>query len=347
MSYRNIRLLISISCALITLVTTVVLGVLLLSARDALLVLPILAIFGALITFFIVQGVVGLLLHPLSILVKRAKTLSEGDYSVRFMDKQMENQAPKLIQDLAQSLEKVGSQVRTTMAELVSESRRQKQFISDVSHEMRTPLTSIRGAAETMLDEDISYEDRENFCLTIVSEADRLTRLANDLITLQRIEGDGDLALKRVNLHTVIEHALNMLDILFEERGVSVSLSGEAPDVLGDADRLQQVVVNLLDNGSRYVSNGGRIHVELSGVHDHSVVTFSDDGPGFGDIDPSRLFDRFYRGERSRVRTSTGYGLGLTIVKAIVAAHDGTVEAVNLPGGGACFIVAIPSLPPQ
>ncbi|MCL2883132.1 MAG: HAMP domain-containing histidine kinase [Coriobacteriia bacterium] len=348
MPYRRLRIAIAGICALVILIATLVLGGLLISAPDTTLFLPFLAIVAAFMTFVLVQAIVGIVLHPLGDLIKRLKKLSEGDFTVRFSTPQSNGrQAPQIVQDLAQSLDKVGTQVRTTMAELVSESHRQKQFISDVSHEMRTPLTSIRGAAETMLDEDIDYEDREHFCLTIISEADRLTRLANDLIALQRIEGDGDLDLRRVNLHSVLEKALNTLDILFEERSVTVSLSGEAPDVLGDPDRLQQVAVNLLDNASRYVGEGGRVHVELSGVHEHSVITVSDDGPGFGDIDPARLFDRFYRGERSRVRSSTGSGLGLTIVKAIVTAHDGTVEAINLPGGGACFIVAIPSLPPQ
>jgi two-component system OmpR family sensor kinase len=180
-----------------------------------------------------------------------------------------------------------------------------------------------------------------------VRESKRLTRLANDLLTLQHIEGDGEIALHRIDLHVVVRNAADMLEPLLEEREANLEISGEAPDVLGDPDRLQQVVQNLIDNASRYVSEGGTIKVELSGVREHSVITVSDDGPGFGDVDPARLFDRFYRGDTSRARTTGGAGLGLTIVKAIVMAHDGTVEAFNLPNGGACFVVAIPSLPPQ
>jgi two-component system OmpR family sensor kinase len=233
------------------------------------------------------------------------------------------------------------------MAEASAETKRQRQFVSDVAHELRTPLTAIRGAAETMLDDALPPEIRNRFATTIVRESERLSRLANDLLTLQHIEGDGELTLKRVNLHTVIEHAADVLTPLLEEHEVELTIGGEAPDVLGDPDRLQQVVSNLIDNASRYVDEGGTVHVELSGIHEHSVITVADNGPGFGDIDPARLFDRFYRADFSRARNSGGAGLGLTIVKAIVAAHEGTVEAVNLPSGGACFLIAIPSLPPK
>jgi two-component system OmpR family sensor kinase len=279
-------------------------------------------------------------------LVEKTRRLASGDLSVSFSDKQLPY-VPLALRETNRSLDKVTSRVRSTMAEVAAEGKRHGQFISDVSHEIRTPLTAIRGAAETMMDEDIPYEDRERFCVTIIRESERLTRLANDLLTLQRIEGDGELSLKRVDLHDIVEYAAAMLEPLLEEREVVLTISGEAPDVLGDPDRLQQVAQNLIDNASRFVGVGGRIHVELSGIRAHSVITVSDNGPGFGDIDPARLFDRFYRGDFSRARTTGGIGLGLTIVKAIVTAHEGTVEAVNLPDGGACFIVAIPSLPPQ
>jgi two-component system OmpR family sensor kinase len=348
MSYRNIRIAIASVSALVTLMAVLTLGFILLADPTATQLLPVLAVVAALAVFLCTSALVSLLLHPLSDLLTKVQRLSQGDYTIRFAEEGLSRRlTPQVINSLAQSLDRVGGRVRSTMAELVAESQRQGQFISDVSHEIRTPLTAIRGAAETMLDEDIPYEDRAYFCENIIRESERLTRLAADLITLQRIEGDGEVVLKRVNLQDVVSHAVDVLEPLFEERIVNVSTSGEAPDVLGDPDRLQQVVVNLLDNASRHVSEDGHVHIELSGIRGHSVITVSDDGPGFGDIDPARLFDRFYRGDRSRARTTGNTGLGLTIVKSIVTALDGTVEAVNLPGGGACFIVAIPSLTPR
>ncbi|MCL1880435.1 MAG: HAMP domain-containing histidine kinase [Actinomycetia bacterium] len=348
MLYRNIRLTVAVVSALTTLLATLAIGVIFAASAALIFMMPIIAIGCALLVFFVTQSLVGLLFQPLSEMLARVQRLGDGDFSVRFADLENPNKRnPLEVQQLAMRLDKVGNRVRSTMAELMAESRRQSQFISDVSHEIRTPLTAIRGAAETILDEDMPYEDRARFCVSIIRESERLTRLAADLITLQRIEGDGEIVLKRVNLHNVAQAVVDIMKSLFDERDVQVTLSGEAPDVLADPDRLQQVVVNLVDNATRYVGEGGHVHVELSGIREFSVITVSDDGPGFGDIDPARLFDRFYRGDRSRARTTGGTGLGLTIVKSIVTALEGTVEAVNLPGGGACFIVAIPSLPPN
>lgn len=300
-----------------------------------------------LLAFFCAYAATGFYLGPLGKVMLKVKQLADGQLSVRFMDDSMVK-APLGVQELATELDSVAARVRNQVAESAAESKRQNQFVSDVSHELRTPLTAIRGAAETMMDEDISYEDRRNFCESIVRESERLTRLANELLTLQRIDGGGEIVLERVNLHQVIQNAAHSLAPILEERNVELTIEGEAPDVLGDTDRLQQVAMNLIENASRFTNpEHGRIWVELSGVRGHSILAIRDNGKGFGDIDPARLFDRFYRGDASRARTTGGTGLGLTIVKAIVSSHDGTVEALNLPDGGACFIVAIPSLPPR
>jgi two-component system OmpR family sensor kinase len=344
--YRSLRVLLATVSALSTLIFSLVLAFIIILDPRITYWLLMLAVPFSILAFFIAIWLSGLLLLPLGRLVKKAKQLASGDLSVKFSSESFPY-APFVIRELGESLDKVSLRVRSSMAEVSAEGKRQGQFVSDVSHEIRTPLTAIHGAAETLMDEDIPYRDRQRFCETIIHESERLTRLANDLLTLQRIEGDGETRLKRVDLHDIVEYAAAMLEPLLDERQVCLTISGEAPDVLGDPDRLQQVVQNLIDNASRFVGEGGRIHVELSGLREHSVITVSDDGPGFGDIDPARLFDRFYRGDSSRARTTGGIGLGLTIVKAIVTAHEGTVEAVNLPDGGACFIVAIPSLPPS
>jgi two-component system OmpR family sensor kinase len=344
--YHALRILLATVSALSTLVFSLVLAIIIIIDPRITYWLLVLAVPFSVFAFFIAMWLSSILLLPLGNLVAKARRLASGDLSVKFSD-EVSRSAPFAMRELSEVLDKVSLRVRSSMAEVAAESKRQGQFVSDVSHEIRTPLTAIRGAAETLMDEDIPYGDRQRFCETIIHESERLTRLANDLLTLQRIEGDGEIKLRRVDLHGIVEYAAAMLEPLLDERKTILTISGEAPDVLGDPDRLQQVVQNLIDNASRFVGEGGRIHVELSGIREHSVITVSDDGPGFGDIDPARLFDRFYRGDPSRARTTGGIGLGLTIVKAIVTAHEGTVEAVNLPGGGACFIVAIPSLPPR
>lgn len=229
--------------------------------------------------------------------------------------------------------------------ELLTEEARQAQFVSDVSHEIRTPLTAIRGTAETLLDGGVPEELQRRFLAQIINECDRLTRLANDLLTLQKAEGQ-DMELSRLDLRAVADNCALLMGELLEERGCRLELSGEAPDVDGNADAINQILVNLIENASRYAKE--RVRVEISYVNGYSVVAVMDDGPGFGDEDPSHLFDRFYRADQSRVRHkgSGNSGLGLAIVKALTTAMGGTVEAVNLPNAGAAFIVALPSLPP-
>lgn len=230
--------------------------------------------------------------------------------------------------------------------ELLTEEARQAQFVSDVSHEIRTPLTAIRGTAETLLDGGVPEDLQKRFLTQIINECDRLTRLANDLLTLQKAEGQ-DMELSRLNLRTIADNCALLMRELLEERGCELEVSGEAPDVDGNADAINQILVNLIENASRYAK--GYVRVEISCINGYSVIAVGDDGPGFGDEDPAHLFDRFYRADQSRVRHkgSGNSGLGLAIVKALTTAMGGTVEAVNLPNAGAAFIVAIPSLPPQ
>lgn len=252
---------------------------------------------------------------------------------------------PREVRLIAQGFNRMADDVERAITQLSAEESRKTQFVSDVSHELRTPLTAIRGAAETLLDGGVEPEDQERFLSTIATEAERLTRLANDLLTLQRIEGaTGELPLRRTDLREAAERAGAMLEPLIEDRGVRFSIVGQAPAVLGDRDRLQQVVANLVDNASRMVGDGGNVTVELGYEDGMAVFSVSDDGPGVSDEDLSRLFDRFYRADTSRTRASGGSGLGLAIVKAIVTAHGGTITAENLHPRGSRFTVQLPAL---
>lgn len=238
--------------------------------------------------------------------------------------------------------------VRKTINEMLCKEARQAQFVSDVSHEIRTPLTAIRGAAETLYEGGVPEDMAQRFLSQIISECDRLTRLANDLLTLQKAEGE-DMTMSRLNLRAVADNCALLMQGLVEERGVHLAVVGEAPDVMGNADAVNQILVNLIENASRYAGEDGHIRVEITSSGPYSILAIKDDGPGFGDVEPSHLFDRFYRADqsRSRFRGSGNSGLGLAIVKALAEAMDGTVEAANLPDRGAVFIVAIPSLPPE
>ena len=250
--------------------------------------------------------------------------------------------------ELAADFKVLAQTAKIQQHDLALKESRQAAFISDVAHELRTPLTAIRGNAEMLADPDLPPELHEKFCSIIINESERLSRLTHDLLALQRIEDDtAPLELARVNLRELASGVLDALEPILRDRQAHTEIVGEAPDVLGNLDRLKQAVTNLVENASRFIEPGGHITIELFGLRGNSILAVKDDGSGFGDVDPHLLFDRFYRTDASRSRGTGGTGLGLAIVKSVVDAHDGTVEALNMPEGGACFIIALPSIPPE
>lgn len=279
------------------------------------------------------------LTRPLRELQAGAAALA-GDHSVR-----VRPTGPRETFELATAFNELAEEIETSTIELHEEERRKSRFVSDVSHELRTPLTAIRGAAETLMDGDIEPADAQRFLARIVSESDRLKRLADDLISLQRIEGaTGELPLSRVDLAQTARIAVEALEPLAADRGVLVSVEGAAPDVLGDRDRLQQVVQNLVDNAMRVTPEGKRVTVVLSDADGGALLRVIDEGPGIPAVDLASLFERFYRAQYSRDRATGGAGLGLAIVKAIVTAHHGTIEVSNRAEGGAEFAVRLPAM---
>lgn len=264
-----------------------------------------------------------------------------SDHSVR-----VRPTGPREFRELADAFNDLAEEIETSSIELHEEERRKSRFVSDVSHELRSPLTGIRLAAETLLDGEVGPEDHDRFLATIIRESDRLAGLANDLLELQRIEGaTGELPVGRVDLTQTARLAVEANEPVATERGVIVTVSGTAPDVLGARDRLQQVVGNLVDNAVRHTPAGRNVVVALSEEDGEAVLRVIDDGPGIPPRDLANLFQRFYRAQYSRDRATGGAGLGLAIVKAIVTSHRGTIEAANRPEGGASFTVRLPKLP--
>lgn len=278
--------------------------------------------------------------RPLQRLEAGAVAFAGGDHAARVVPT-----GSRETRAVAAAFNQMADEVVRALDELKAEERRKSQFVSDVSHELRSPLTAIRGMAETLAEGDVPAADARRFLSTIMREADRLARLADDLLTLQRIEGaTGELPIRRVDPVEVAQRAAGAIEHLAEVRGVSVTVSGSAPAVLGDPDRLQQVVANLLDNALRVMNEGGTIAVELAHEGDWATISVLDQGPGIAEDDLARIFDRFYRAEPSRERAKGGAGLGLAIVRAIVERHAGRIEAANRPGGGTRFTVYLPAL---
>ena len=279
--------------------------------------------------------------RPLAELVRKIQSSKAGDTSILFTP----TGAMREVDELSESIAEFNRAYETRVDELVALNERQDTFVSDVAHEFRTPLTAIAGNAELMLDPDMPQSTREHFCEIILNEADRLKKLTNGLLALQHAkEGAPAATLKRLNIEDVAKDVIDMLEPIAHDKDVSLTIEGAAPDILANADRLKQALINLVDNAIRHVETGGHVRIMLSGINGQSVVAVKDDGCGIGDVDPILLFKRFYRGDTSRARNSGGAGLGLAIVKEIAEGFDGTVTAFNAPEGGAVFTMAFPSM---
>jgi signal transduction histidine kinase len=218
----------------------------------------------------------------------------------------------------------------------------QRRFLADVGHELRTPLTVIKGNVGLM--RKINEFDAESL-ETIEDEVDRLTRMVGDLLLLAQAEsGKIPLAHEVVELDTLLLEVLNQMKVLARDR-IKLNI-GDIDQVLvcGDRDRLKQVVVNLVGNSINYTPTGGEIIVGLGKVSDRAQLTVTDSGPGISPEDMPHIFERFYRGEKSRTRQKDGkgFGLGLSIAYWIVRNHGGRIEVTSTLGKGTTFCVWLP-----
>lgn len=219
-----------------------------------------------------------------------------------------------------------------------------RQLIGDVAHEMRTPLTAIKGSMEGLVD-GVLPPEAETF-QQIYHEADRLQRLANDLQELSRVEaGAYSLNPRPVSISALVEGVVARLGRQFEEKGVALetTLPPNLPPVLGDEDRLCQVFLNLVGNALQYTSPGGDVAISARRQGQEILVAIHDTGSGIPAEHLSYVFDRFYRVDKSRSRAGGGTGIGLTIAKHLVEAHGGRIwaESPGL-GRGSTFTFSLP-----
>ena len=227
--------------------------------------------------------------------------------------------------------------------------RVRKDFVANVSHELRTPLTAIRGYAETLLGG--ALEDRENnrrFVEIIQSHAIRLNNIAADLMILSELEsGRPAPEPERVSIKDAVEMAMSTVESEARVRGVFLESSvADGLEVLGHKIRLEQALVNLLDNAVKFNRPEGEARVHADIAKDGKVViTVSDTGSGIPSSDLPRIFERFYRVDRARSRAVGGTGLGLSIVKHVVERMGGTVRVESSLGRGSTFTMVLPALP--
>jgi two-component system OmpR family sensor kinase len=221
---------------------------------------------------------------------------------------------------------------------------RMRRFITDASHELRTPLTTIRGFAE--LYRQGAANDVEMLMNRIESESSRMGLLVEDLLLLARLDAQRPLDRRRVDLLALATDAVHDARSIAPKRDINMEVfdGPGTPEVLGDEPRLRQVLGNLMANALQHTPENAGVTVRVGTADDRAVLEVCDEGPGMSAEDAHRVFERFYRADSSRARTSGGSGLGLSIVDSLVYAHGGTVSVTTAPGHGCRFKVSLPRI---
>ncbi|MGE5579495.1 MAG: sensor histidine kinase [Bacillota bacterium] len=318
--------------------------------------------------FFMSSSITG----PLRRMAQAARSISKGNFSekieVRTEDElghlaeamnSMSDEISVLIQSLTQEKEKLQAlmDARTTM-------------MSDISHDLRTPVTSIRGFVEALRDGVIKDDTEKLRTLNVIhEESERLSRMVDDLFYLARLEaGEAPLAMKEVDIGAIVRSTVDTILPIAREKELEVNLliDEEAAargllKAMGSADRLTRAILNLVDNAVKYSPHGGRVTVTVTRETEgalpeagpsvfaavatpRAVIAISDQGPGISEEDIKRIFERFYRADKARSRTKSGAGLGLSIARFIAEQHQGAVWAKSTVGQGSTFYMAIPLL---
>lgn len=300
---------------------------------ELLVTIAVLLALGALAWWIVRRG-----LRPLDAMTTTAGAIAAGDLSRRISDTDPDTEVGKL----GAALNTMLTEIEHAFSARAASEERLRRFLADASHELRTPLTSIRGYAEMF---DRGTRDRPEDLATsmrhIREDAHRMSVLVDDLLLLARLDRQRPLARDQVDLSRVTADAVDAARRTAPERVISLE-SSEQASVVGDADRLRQVVDNLLGNAVRHTPEGTPVDVRLHGERDFVGIEVTDHGPGIPKEEHEKIFEPFHRSDPSRARTSGGVGLGLAIVSAIVRAHGGRVGVVSNGSGGATFWVRVP-----
>lgn len=268
---------------------------------------------------------------PVAGIAQIAGQIAEGNYKTRFQGKSRTRELNELV-----------TAVNHMAASLDHQETLRRRLTTDVAHELRTPLTAAASYLEAMT-EGI-WEITPQRLQSCRDEIDRISGLVADLAELSKFE-DEDLRLKKSSVD-LIELAKTAADIFAPEgqkKDLTISVSGSAVRISADKARISQVLVNLISNAVKYTPAGGSINIAAKNEGNSAVLSVADDGIGIAPDELPLIFERFYRTDKSRSRSTGGAGIGLTIADSIVKAHGGTLTAVSHPGEGSCFTMTLPN----
>ncbi|MBU5311371.1 cell wall metabolism sensor histidine kinase WalK [Tissierella carlieri] len=220
-----------------------------------------------------------------------------------------------------------------------------KEFVANVSHELKTPITTIKSYTETLMDDGIDEEMEQRFLAVIDNECDRMARLVKDLLQLSNLDYKKTTWKKQeVSAKKLLKEILLKLEFAFKEKNhkIIVDVEENLPNIVIDKDGIEQVILNIISNAIKYTENGGEIQISSRCLDDTISIKVKDNGIGIPEEDRQRIFERFYRVEKGRSRESGGTGLGLSIAKQIIEAHNGEILLDSCFGEGTTVEIKIP-----
>ncbi len=288
-----------------------------------------------LVSLFLAWAITRSVAQPLQKMAGAAEGIAKGDY-----DQQLLLQGPQEVQSVARNFNSMAQQVAATR-------KSQREFVANVSHDLKTPITSIRGWSQALLDGTaVSETDQQQAAQVIYDESERMERMVSQLLDLARIEsGQFVLQWETVDLDPLLQGIVSALEIRAQEQEVELQLDAQTtPSISGDPDRLTQIFTNLIDNAITHTPAGGRVDVQLRPSPPNAVeVRIKDTGRGIAPDELERVFERFYQVDKSRAQANgRGTGLGLAIVQELVSLHNGRIAAHSELGRGSTFVVQLP-----
>ncbi|WP_411335123.1 ATP-binding protein [Metabacillus indicus] len=294
--------------------------------RTARTVLLTAILLGSLLILFAVSMVV----KPIKSLSKASVEVAKGNFEIHIREKGKDE-----ISDLVKNF-------NLMIKELKANEYLHKEFVSSVSHEFKTPLSSIHGFGKLLKKKDLSLKEREEYTDIVIEESERLSNLSANLLRLSKLEHQAiQYKQSTFDLDEQIRRVILLLQNQWEKKDLHLVITLDKAVFTGDEELLQQVWLNLLINAIKFTSDQGTIEIVLRSNADHISFSIADNGIGMSESDQKRIFERFYKADKSR--TKTGTGLGLSIVKKIVDIHGGKITVESELGRGSVFYVELPS----
>jgi signal transduction histidine kinase len=296
------------------------------------------ALLAALILF---SGLINSMRAPLGRLVEGARRLAGGDLKTR-----VEVGGPVEIATLGRAFNEMANSLERDARERDRVERMKDDFVLTVSHELRTPVTVVKGFAEMLTAQRKTLNARQYEAAEVIAESSaQLQKMINDLLDLARSDaGKLRIESKPTPVRPLAERVGRQMRPHFEEKNqnFAVSVEKDVPDVDADADRIGQVLANLLTNANKYAQEGANVKLAATRVGDEVEFAVSDNGPGLGEEELDHVFDRFWRAQSGETQEVGGTGLGLAIAKSLVELHGGAISANSSPGEGATFRFVLP-----